>query len=91
MDYPDLTVSNFMGNSIDLKRVKYNAVTSYICDKRQNLMNWLIHLYVGLDARNPVFGVCQQQRYPCRLINAFFIHFLESIISKLARSEISIF
>ena len=26
MDYPDLTVSNFMGNSIDLKRIKQDDV-----------------------------------------------------------------
>ena len=28
---------------------------------------------------------------PCRLISAFVIHFLESVISKLATGEISIF
>ena len=28
--------------------------------------------------------------HPCRLISTFFIHFLESVISKLATSEISI-
>ena len=35
--------------------------------------------YMGLDARKLVFGVCNQQRG--RLISAFVIGFLESIIS----------
>ena len=34
--------------------------------------------YMGLDARKPVFRVCEQQR--CRLVSAFVIGFLESII-----------
>ena len=32
-----------------------------------------------------------QPAHPCRMISAFVIRFLESIISKLATSEISIF
>ena len=53
---------------------------------------------MGLDARKPVFGVCEQQRrrpacaaLPRSLIIAFVIHLLESIISKPATSEISLF
>ena len=51
---------------------------------------------MGLDVRKPVFSVCKQQRrrpatHPRRPISAFVIRFLESIISKLATSEISIF
>ena len=54
---------------------------------------------MGLDARKPGFGVCEQQRrrgadqpaHRCRLISAFVIRFLESIISKLATGEMSIF
>ena len=54
-----------------------------------NLMAWL-------GTRKPVFWVCEQQRRrpACtssqRLISAFVICFLESIISKLASREISI-
>ena len=39
---------------------------------------------MGLDARKPVFGSLRN------LISAFVIRFLESTISKLAKSEISI-
>ena len=42
---------------------------------------------MDLDARKPVFG----SLHPHRLISAVVICFLESIISKLATSEISIF
>ena len=40
--------------------------------------------YLGLDVREPVFGVCEQ--HPRSLISAFDIHLLESI-SKLATSK----
>ena len=44
--------------------------------------------YKGLDARKPVFGVCEQQvRRPAY---TFVICLLESIISNFATSEISI-
>ena len=58
---------------------------------------------MGLDARNPVFDVCQQQKrrpaqksadqpaHLCSLISAFVIRLLESFISRLATSKISIF
>ena len=47
---------------------------------------------MGLNARKPVSGVCEQQwRRPCRLISAFVIRFLQSIIPKLPTGEISIF
>ena len=43
----------------------------------------------GPDARKPVFRACEQQRRrPACLISAFVIRLLESIISKLATSEI---
>ena len=44
-------------------------------------------------ASKPVFGVCEPQVHPCRLVSAFVIPLLESIIhvSKFATSEISIF
>ena len=44
---------------------------------------------MGLVARKPVFGACEQQRRS--LISAFVIRFLQSIISKLATSKISNF
>ena len=42
---------------------------------------------------NLSLGVFKQQRpaHPCSLISAFFIRLLESIISRLATREISIF
>ena len=48
---------------------------------------------MGLDTRKPVFGVCGKKSadYPARmpsLISAFFIHLLDSIISKLDTCEI---
>ena len=51
---------------------------------------------MGVDARKPVIGVCEQQipdqpAHLHRLISAFIIHILESIISELATGEISIF
>ena len=52
---------------------------------------------MGFDTRKPVFGGLQttqgadQPAHPRSLISAFVIPFLESIIGKLATSEISIF
>ena len=49
---------------------------------------------MDLDARKPVFGgmrTTKAQTSLRRLISAFVIRFLESIISKLATSKISIF
>ena len=58
----------------------------------------LIHvLYMGLDARKPAFWGfvnnkgADQPAHPRRLISAFVICVLESIISKLATREISLF
>ena len=50
--------------------------------------------YMGLNVRKPVFGGLQTTKAKtslCRLISAFVIRLLESMISKLASSEISIF
>ena len=50
--------------------------------------------YMGLDVRKPVFGglrTTTAQTSLRRLISAFVIRLLESLISKLATSEISIF
>ena len=44
---------------------------------------------MGLVARKPVLGACEQQRRS--LISAFVIRFLQSIISRLATSKISNF
>ena len=51
---------------------------------------------LGLNAGKTVFGFVNnkgvdQSAHQCRLIRAFAICFLESIISKLASSKISIF
>ena len=52
---------------------------------------------MGLDVRKPVFGGsanntgADQPAHPRSLISVFVIRFLESIISRLATSEISIF
>ena len=52
---------------------------------------------MGLNGRKPVCGGSRttigadQPAHPRSLISAFVIHFLESIISKLATSEIFIF
>ena len=52
---------------------------------------------MGLDARKPVFGVLgttkaqTSLRIRRSLISTFVIHFLKSIICKLATGEISIF
>ena len=48
---------------------------------------------MGLNARKPVFGGFlnnkgADQPYPCNLISAFVIYFLEIIISRLAMREI---
>ena len=66
-------------------------------NKYKHVLNYGIKiLHMVLDARKPVFGVCEQQR--CRQACAFtqsyhpfVVCLLESIISKLATSEISIF
>ena len=54
----------------------------------------LVEDHMGRDARKPVFRVYEQRAdqpaHPRRLISAFVIRLLESIISKLATSEISI-
>ena len=50
--------------------------------------------YMGLDVRKSVFGglpTTTAQTSLRRLISAFVIRLLESLISKLATSEISIF
>ena len=44
---------------------------------------------MGLGMRKPVFGVYKQRKR--RLISTFVIRFLESMISKLASSKISLF
>ena len=59
-------------------------------------MSWLKWLYMGLDARKPIFRVCDnkgadQPAHPRSLISAFVFRFLKSIISKLATSDISTF
>ena len=59
---------------------------------------------MGLGAGKPVFGALQtkqrqtslgiradQPGHPCRLISAFVIRFLESIMCKIATGKISIF
>ena len=52
---------------------------------------------MGLDARKPVFGGVENNKgadqpvHTRRLISAFVIRFLESLISKHASSEISMF
>ena len=51
---------------------------------------------MGLEARKPVFEVCEntgadQPVHPRSLISAFVFHFMESIISKLATCEFSTF
>ena len=47
---------------------------------------------MGLDARKPVFGVFRTtQKQTSLRISAFVIHVLESVISKLATHEISVF
>ena len=46
---------------------------------------------MGLDARKPVFGGLRTTKVQTSLISTFVIGFLESIISRLAMSEISFF
>ena len=56
--------------------------------------NVICHHNIGLNARKPVFGdlrTTKAQTSLRSLISAFVIHLIESIISKLASSEISIF
>ena len=56
-----------------------------------------VHVHMSLDARKPVFGGVannkdtDQPAHPRRLISAFVICLLESIISRFATTEISIF
>ena len=60
-------------------------------------MRFWYYSHMGFDARKTVFGGLQtkksadQPAHPRRLISAFVIRLLESIVSKLATSEISIF
>ena len=62
-----------------------------------------VQVNMGLEARKPVFGGgggggggvannidADQPAHPCSLISAFVNHVLESIISRLATSKISI-
>ena len=49
----------------------------------------MCHIIWALTRENLSSGVCEQ--HPCRLISAFVLRLLESIISKLATSEISLF
>ena len=59
----------------------------------------IIYCYIiwDFEVRNPVFGGfvnnkgADQPAHPRSLISALFIRFLESIISRLATSKISIF
>ena len=52
---------------------------------------------MGLNAKKPVFQVCEQQRpadqpvHPRRLISAFVICYLESIISNLLQAKFQFF
>ena len=46
---------------------------------------------MGLDARKPIFGGLQTTKASAQADQRLFIHVLESIISKLATSEIWIF
>ena len=47
---------------------------------------------MGIYARNPDFVVCENKpALPRRLISAFVIHFLESMITTLSTCTISIF
>ena len=55
-----------------------------------------VNHYMSLNTKKPAFGVgtnkgTDQPAHPPRLIRAFVIRLLESIISKLATGEISIF
>ena len=57
----------------------------------------LVMAYMGLDSKKNLSSVfanskdTDQPAHPYRLISTFVIRFLESIISKLATGEISIF
>ena len=52
---------------------------------------WICFNHMGLVAKKTVFGGLRATNRQTSLISAFVICFLESIISKLASSEISIF
>ena len=69
----------------------------YIFQRRQYLQGILnSFICLGLGARKPFLGFVNnkgtdQPAHPHRLLSIFAIRFLESIISKLAKDEISIF
>ena len=75
-----------------MKTIRIPGRKPYICGDFVYL-----HVYMGLIARKPDFGGIvnntgsDQPAHPLSLISAFVIHFLESIICKLATGEISIF
>ena len=66
-------------------------------NSRKYLFSKLCCIHMGLDARKPVFRGfannkgADQPVHPCSLISAFVICLLESIISRLATSKLSIF
>ena len=71
-------------------------VMSQTCCFNTNNKSIQVGPFMGLDAKKPVFVVCEQQRCrlactPRNLISAFVILLLESITSKLSMSEISVF
>ena len=72
----------FMENSIGLKWVDLEQPAQGQCN-------------MSLDVRKPVFGICEQQRcrpaHPPSQISTLVIRLLKSIISRLAKSKISIF
>ena len=84
---------HYISNSI---RVSNNLDPDQDPDLDPNCLQRL-SAYMGLDAKKPVFGGfsnnkgADQPAHPRSLISTFVIHFLESIISKLATCKISIF
>ena len=70
---------------------------SGIIQKHAHILNLeFLNNNMGLDVRKPVLGVCEQQRRSpvCASVQTdqrLFIRFLESVISRLAIGEISIF
>ena len=78
---------NVLVKTLLLRRTKGQT-----CKEGKPLVGLLLgfdHQYMGLDGRKAVFWICKQQRH--RLISVFIIRLLESIISRLATSEISFF
>ena len=64
--------------------------------RQRQAIQKLVHVIMGLGARNPVFGDADnkgadQSAHPRRLISAFVIRYLERNIFKLATDEVSIF